>query len=147
MKDDKWHLAFASLCFVADSLLLACIYLRLFSAGGATLWCGGMFWIKDRTVQLVVWWPLLRPVGSPLHPVAAARTPQTFPALRQELLLGWARPQMTWPCSPVTWQIVSCRVLKTSPCLFIWSSGGMVANQSQPVMWLLAFCLIAWMKC
>lgn len=56
-------------------------------------------------------------------------------------------PQMTRPCNPVTGQIVSYRVLKTSPCLFIWISGGMVANQSQPVLWLLAFCLTARMKC
>lgn len=39
MKDDKCLLALASLCFVAVSLLLACIYVKLFFTEGGTSWC------------------------------------------------------------------------------------------------------------
>ena len=102
MKDDKRLLASAALCFVAVSLLLVCIYLRLFFyfRGYFMVWQNALE--SGQITQLFVWWWLLETIGTTFAPCGRYRI---------EMESNWKpyfRPHMTWPCSSVPGHIVGC---------------------------------------
>lgn len=50
------------------------------------------------------------------------KTPQTFPALQLDVLLGNLRSWITWPCNPVTGQIVSRGFSFKPPRVYLYES-------------------------
>lgn len=91
----------------------------------------------------------LKPAQSPLHPVADTSV-RWNDTTNLSSATTWSPALVLQASDDMTLQPshrANCFFRKTSQCLFTWISGGMVANQSQPVLWLLAFCLTAWMKC
>lgn len=133
----------SSVSATSEHLFKAIFYLRVYFMVWRNVLENGQI------VQLFVWWWSFKPAQSPLHPVADTSVrwnDTTNLSSATTLSPAWvlqASDDMTLQPS----HRANCFFRKTPQCLFMWISGGMVANQSQPVLWLLAFCLTAWTKC